>query len=351
MTQASPLDPKQLGMSAETKVTPLSGGANSQVCLLEEPGQEPVVCKRYFVSANDIRDRQGTEAGALGFLDAARVRTVPRLLRVDVRNSISLLSYIAGQPVTRCTENNISKIAEFVNTLIRLSGVDMARRAGFHPASETFFSAAGVIGNIDLRLERLKSVGVESDVHEACREFLDHSLVPKYAVYCGRCSSVLQEGGMAIDEDIPDAWRILSPSDVGIHNAIERVNGELAFIDFEFFGWDDPSKMLADFCLHPAMNLPVDLQSVFVDRVVPVLESIGYKRLRAKALFPLFAVKWCCIILNEFVPRDAARRQFSGSNRAEDRAVVLRRQLDKAVALLGSLEDRSSHFSRMLDRA
>lgn len=351
MSQASLLDPKQFGMSAETKVIPLSGGANSQVYLLEEPGREPVVCKRYFVSANDSRDRQGTEARALDFLDAARVRMAPRLVRVDVRNNVSLISYIAGQPVTRCTENNISEIAEFVNTLIRLSGGDMARRAGFHPASEAFFSAAGVMGNIDLRLERLKSVGAESDVHEACREFIDHSLVPRYAEYCGRCGSVLQEGGMAVNEDIPDAWRVLSPSDVGIHNVIERANGELAFIDFEFFGWDDPSKMLADFCLHPAMNLPEDLQKVFVDRVVPVLESTGYERLRAKALFPLFAVKWCCIILNEFVPRDAARRQFSGANRAEDRAVVLRRQLDKAVALLGSLEERASLFSRMLDRA
>ena len=56
------------------------------------------------------------------------------------------------------------------------------------------------------------------------------------------------------------------------------------------------------------MNLPEDLQKVYVDRVVPVLESTGYKCLRAKALFPLFGVKWCCIILNEFVPRDAARR-------------------------------------------
>ena len=93
------------------------------------------------------------------------------------------------------------------------------------------------MGNIDLRLERLKSVGTESDIHEACREFLDHSLVPRYAEYYGRCGSVLQEGGMVIDNDIPDAWRILSPSDVDIHNFIEHANSGLASIDFEFFEW------------------------------------------------------------------------------------------------------------------
>ena len=92
MSQASPLDPKQLGMSAGTRVILLSSGANSQVYLLEESGREPVVCKQYFVSANGSRDRQGAEAGVLDFLDAASVRMAPRFVRVDVRNNVALMS-------------------------------------------------------------------------------------------------------------------------------------------------------------------------------------------------------------------------------------------------------------------
>ena len=40
--------------------------------------------------------------------------------------------------------------------------------------------------------------------------------------------------------------RILSPSDFGLHNTISKKN-KLYFFDFEYFGWDDPIKLICDF--------------------------------------------------------------------------------------------------------
>ena len=45
------------------------------------------------------------------------------------------------------------------------------------------------------------------------------------------------------------------PSDFGFHNSLRREDGSLAFVDFEYFGWDDPVKLTADILLHPGSPL------------------------------------------------------------------------------------------------
>ena len=42
------------------------------------------------------------------------------------------------------------------------------------------------------------------------------------------------------------AQRALSPSDFGLHNALRGQDGQLRFVDFEYFGWDDPVKLVSD---------------------------------------------------------------------------------------------------------
>jgi hypothetical protein len=49
---------------------------------------------------------------------------------------------------------------------------------------------------------------------------------------------------------------------------------------------------------------------------------------RVQRLFPAFGIKWCCIVLNEFLRPDRERRQFAG---ATDQRQT---QWDKARSLL-----------------
>ena len=44
--------------------------------------------------------------------------------------------------------------------------------------------------------------------------------------------------------------KIISPSDIGFHNILYKDN-KLFFIDFEYAGWDDCFKMIADLVLQP----------------------------------------------------------------------------------------------------
>ena len=56
------------------------------------------------------------------------------------------------------------------------------------------------------------------------------------------------------ETELAPQHRCLSPSDFGFHNALLRgrpgVPGarDWVFLDFEYFGWDDPAKTVPIFC-------------------------------------------------------------------------------------------------------
>ncbi len=348
MKKAAYVDADFFGMPNGTKATPLGGGRNSQVFLLEPPGREPLVFKRYFVDPRDKRDRQGTEARALRFLEQAGVNESPLLLTLDTDRQASMLSLVEGEKVTEPDTAAMDMASAFMVRLIELSATEAAAEAGFNPASEAFFSASEVVDNIEMRLARLDGVNDDCPLCRELMAFLNNDLRPAFAGYVESCESLLKAAGMNMDREIPEEWRILSPSDFGLHNALRRPDGGLSFFDYEYFGWDDPSKMLADFCLHPAMNLAEPLQARFVSTVLPALEKNGYRHERAVAMFPLFGIKWCCILLNEFVPREAARRSFAKAEETEGQRRVLERQLNKARTMLTGLKERAGTFARLI---
>lgn len=336
------------GMPPDTRMTSLSGGRNSQVFLVQPPGREPLILKHYFKNPADDRDRQGSEAMALRFFEKAGIESVPRLLRLDKERQVSVLSYIKGTKITVPTTGDMNLAVAFIVELIRLSSTEEALKEDFSPASEAFFSVMDILKNIEMRLARLEEVTEECPLYRELIDFLCHQLRPAQAKFADHYHELLQSQGIGLEEYIPNAWRILSPSDFGMHNALKRQDGRLSFLDFEYFGWDDPAKILADFCLHPAMNLNETLKQRFLSGILPALTAKGYDSQRAIALFPLFGIKWCCILLNEFMPYDLARRSFTGNGAHEAYEQLLTRQLDKARTILTTLDSQADIFSRQL---
>ena len=144
--------------------------------------------------------------------------------------------------------------------------------------------------------------------------------------------------------DLPEL--VLSPSDFGFHNAGRRCDGALQFFYFEYFGWDDPAKLMADFLLHPGMKLTPELKQRFHAGARIALCGDAAFDARFPALYPLFGLCWCLILLNPFRPTYGARRSRSGANtiRAREQATQLRRArslLEKVKRYDG---DRSSYI-------
>ncbi|NCW27038.1 MAG: hypothetical protein EBV83_01870 [Verrucomicrobia bacterium] len=120
----------------------------------------------------------------------------------------------------------------------------------------------------------------------------------------------------------------ISPSDFGFHNSLLGDDNRLRFFDFEYAGWDDPAKMAADFFCQPRIPAPASefhRVAAFLGELFPLDAEVPE---RATSLWPVYRMKWICIMLNEFLPAGKTRRGFSLGEEAQ---VELRRQRLRAV--------------------
>ncbi|WP_325646148.1 hypothetical protein [Humidesulfovibrio sp.] len=319
------------------------GGRNSRVYRVETAGGRVFAGKHYHQHQDDPRDRLGAEWRALALLsaDARLASFVARPVAKEPGQGLALYSFLSGvqASTTPATKGDMEACLEFLDALRGLSGslgADAAQR--IPPASEACFSLSALAANLRTRLDALLDVPRDACLGVELAQFLAEELIPLLDTSLTRAA---QLGDPA--QELPQHCRTLSPSDFGLHNAL-RTGGGLFFVDFEYFGWDDPAKTLCDFVLHPAMGLPDALRQHFADDFLSRFAGTdsGLPR-RATTVYPLYAIKWCLILLNEFLRGADARRVFAaGAACGNDDAHARREtQLAKARAML--TQARTNH--------
>jgi thiamine kinase-like enzyme len=168
--------------------------------------------------------------------------------------------------------------------------------------------------------------------------FLEDRYKPSEQKIMAYLDNTLARQGWVFDAKIPKEKLTLSPSDFGFHNAIKRADGSLVFVDFEYFGWDDPAKLIADFLWHPGMKLAGELKQQFVTGASQIYHDSNLKT-RLEFLYPMCGLRWCLIMLNEFLPDGRAKRQHSGKLTEKHESELLAAQLHKAEQTLLQLLD------------
>jgi hypothetical protein len=286
----------------------LKGGRNSRVFRVDCDDGSVLAAKAYFRSREDPRDRLGCEFRALQFLRSEGLREIPAPLSADETRQIAVYEFVSG-PTPRTEEIGDAEIDQAVGFLHSLKAIADSGRAGhFPPASEACFSIAAVLQNLDARFGRLDKAATH---WPALKEFLRDEVLTGRQLAVERCRDFCGRHSLLLEEQIPPSERTLSPSDFGFHNALRSVDGRLVFLDFEYFGWDDPAKTIADFLLHPGMPLSRTLQRRFYSGIVRAFPGVPKLPLRVRAVYPLFALKWCAILLNDFALEHRARRCFA----------------------------------------
>ncbi|MCJ2164138.1 aminoglycoside phosphotransferase family protein [Pseudodesulfovibrio sp. S3] len=305
-----------------TGASAIGGGRNSRVFRIEtEHG--PFALKHYH-----DQHRLDAEFAAFAFLQGQGVTLVPEPVALDRDNRFAVYSFLQGGGVSEVTDQDIHDCIAFIKTLRELSGGVGA--GGFGPAAEAFFRLIDIEKNIRDRVARLAGRARISEMESRLEAFLQQRFLPAVEEMTARARAVYADMGLAVDFEIPASNWILSPSDFGFHNAIRTESG-LAFLDFEYFGWDDPAKLISDFLLHPGMDVSLDLRESFGRGVLAIMDDPALER-RLGVLLPLFGLKWCMILLNEFLKTDFDRRRFAGATDA--RSEVLEAQLAKAERML-----------------
>ncbi len=316
----------QLYGSALTALQPLEGGGNSNCHQARFDDNRTALLKQYYRYGTDAVERLQRESDALQFLEQQGEKATPALIESTPKHHLILTDFIEGSSATdRNGPDDVAQLCGFIERLHRYSRSDAAGTLG--NAREACLSREQLNRQIEQRLKRLAAV---APLHPDLNKLMEQTLSPAFA-------SARQSAPPFI---LQRRQQTLSPSDFGLHNAIRRDDGNLIFIDFEYFGWDDPVKLTADTLLHPGFALGNREQRQFRQRMVKhFLESDLTFEGRLEGLFPLYVIRWCTIILNEFLPEKWARRAFSG---ASDGNTIRQQQLEKATTLFHTqFEQRS----------
>ena len=319
------------------RTEPVAGGRNSQVWRVTAIDGQQYAAKLFFSHAGDSRNRFQTEYDAVTFMRNHDIRCIPEPLTADPEQRMILYRYIEGQRVDSDTVDakDLQRVCDF---LIRLDRLKNEPDAGcLLPASEAFFTVTDIIRNIRQRLQRLIEISGDRAHDVDLKPFLDKTVLPFFNQVTERVNAWRIDCCPGEEKPLSASERTLSPSDFGLHNAIRKPDRRLVFLDFEYFGWDDPAKLIIDFVLHPAMALTHSLKRRFVASMIRHFNNTDRLKRRIDLLYPLFGIKWSLILLNEFVPAEAKRRDFAGAAEKRPETTVLTEQLQKAKQLIHTI--------------
>lgn len=319
---------KIAGFKDAVHLTPIACGGNNRVFQMQTGG-EKFLLKNYFYSTEDKRNRLGVEFSFASFAWEHGIHTMPCPITSDPANFLGLYEFVEGRKLNpgEVNSNFVQQALIFYSDLNR--NRNEPEGLNLPEASEACFSIADHISLVDQRTNRLHDIEESDFLACEAKEFTDDKLSKAWENVKEGIIEQAYELGLDLDQYLPHEDKCLSPSDFGFHNAILKDDGTLVFIDFEYAGWDDPAKMVCDFFCQPAVPVPFNFFQYVKSQVQSGLNDAEYFRQRVDLLLPAYRIKWCCIILNDFLPVDNERRKYAFNN--NDRREL---QLNKAKKYL-----------------
>ncbi|MBI4179187.1 aminoglycoside phosphotransferase family protein [bacterium] len=322
-----------LGKPGDVSLEALEGGTNNRVFRLDHPSGRYLL-KAYFHHPDDPRDRLGVEYAFSSFAWESGIRSLPRPLASDMENHLGLYEFVPGRKLfpAEISDSHVEAAIRFYRELNQ--NINTPAALAMPRASESCFTTAEHLRCGGRRIERLLDMDAPDAIHRAALDFIRTGLRKAWEEILDGVRRRMSRFESDPDESLPPPFRRLSPSDFGFHNALVMEDGRLAFIDFEYAGWDDPAKLVCDFFGQPEVPAPMRYFREFSLAVAGDLPEPERQVERMNILLPVHRFKWCCILLNDFLPIGRHRRQFAMDLRAES---LLEEQLSKAREAVRSL--------------
>ena len=235
----------RIGCTAYFDLTPLPCGRNNRVWRLHA-GDADFLLKRYYWTENDPRDRMGHEIAFLSYLRSIGNSAAPEPLAADRENRFALLEFIHGvtPSLSEIAEPEVFAAAEFFAAMNTARFPDAVQ--ALPVASEACFSLQQHVETTERRVARLNQIVPDDGLAGAARKFALNHLHPLWEQVRARVIGMALEYG-GYEKKLASEERCVSPSDFGFHNSLRTPDGNLRFLDFEYSGWDDPAKTIADF--------------------------------------------------------------------------------------------------------
>lgn len=309
----------------KAEISAIKANGNSRVYKIQTEN-DSFLLKIYPDLQYDERERLQVEFSGIDYLNRNGLK-VPKAIEKDLKLNWGIYSWINGESILEYDEKLLDKLIEFVKELKILSrGTDESQ---FGLASEACISPSDIETQISRRLKILLEVD-----HVELADFLVNKFIPKFKSELNNLKNYYKDD---YNREINQSLRILSPSDFGFHNSKLDQNGELNIFDLEYFGWDDPVKLISDLIWHPAMKLSNDLSDYWVEKTLNLFSEDKDILNRFKLFKPLIGLRWIMILLNEFVKTRVENRIYADPTKELNLYSIQMEQLEKANFLLNQI--------------
>ena len=298
---------------------------NNKIIRFEDINHQKYILKKYS-KVDDSFSTLKTEYEALKLLEEAKL-PVPKAYFLDPIQGLAIYENIESSKNSPSKEVIIRDFSKILNSLHRLS--KSSTLSQFFMARDFRDKTSDYKGHVLRRLMQIEA-GCKSDPKFGrIQDYLEQTFRPLHQIVLERYEQNLTKFSIDETKTISKNQKILSPSDFGMHNAIFNSQNSFTFIDFEYFGWDDPVKLIADFLHHAGQDSitqedRLDILKNFAQ--TSSLDSDFFKRL--STVLDLVGLEWILIILNIANPDVLKRRIYA--NPQLNIASLIEERLQKA---------------------
>jgi thiamine kinase-like enzyme len=272
-------------------------GINSIIYRIKTGKNGYIKAKYYKQKSDELHDSIQTEWNTLSYLWKNNIRSINKPVAIFPKDRISLFTYLDGVIPTKkkINKTTVDQMIAFIKTLKKISAQTQA--VSLSNAKESCFTISSYFKIIQIKLKSLETSSKQTKNVKRLLDFLQNEYIPLFSSIKKYIHLYCQKKGLPLDYILPQTNRIISPSDVSFTNCILQ-DTNLNFVDFEYAGWDDPAKLVADLLSRPDGNIPTKFQQYFYKRMISVFKDDHSFHLRFLPISLLITCKWCLIILN-----------------------------------------------------
>ena len=308
---------KHLGVSIGEPES-LGGGFNNKIFKIGSENGKGYILKWYF---KDDRNRLNREFSAFEYLRSLGETRLPVPLFKDENKGYAVYSFETGTVKTgrELVKKDLDNFLSFVFKIQDIKSTEIKQdfpNAVLSTRSTEQFSGV-ILEKVRKFEELIRDSSGESDVANFSKK--TNVLERIYR----QMDKIKNANGNGFSEKLDLSLMRLSPVDFGPHNAIFKDNGEICFIDFEYFGWDDPSKIVANFVTHEgSWGLSNENVRYFINKYRGESKLPKDIADRVNIFIPLQALNWISILLWSFTPQKLESRKFADPNFDENKYVA-----------------------------
>jgi len=311
-----------------TAITELAAGGNGRLFKLRL--EDSVLVAKFY--QRDNRDRLEREFQAFSFLKS-RGFDVPTALFYNQEYYYGVYSFEPGQPklATDLTKRDVDGIVKFILALENLS---QDTGFPFPSAVNAHLSYSDHIDHITTRIGAVTEALRAGDLPPAAVDFINRTDVLSVMADLLKPSSLgITESEQ--DQKLPSRFIRLSPVDFGSHNMLFSEDS-VRFVDFEYFGWDDPLRLIAEFIGHDRnQGLSDDHKQYFINSYLDGTKLPESITARLDSLSKLLEIEWLASHLQFTTPARLQSRAFADPNLDKD--AFIDEQLSKEEKRLNRL--------------